>query len=103
MTQRFALFLIHRFLCFAFSISAFWFIGQASRTRTKPGVCLFSDSPSMLGDAQASESNTMLTLKKRNKMHVSPIALPLFSNQPSLQLTQDQKGLYKACNGAECK
>ncbi|KAG5571620.1 hypothetical protein H5410_061386 [Solanum commersonii] len=29
--------------------------------------------------------------------------LPLFSNQPSVRLTQDQKGLFKACNGAECK
>ncbi|KAG5615902.1 hypothetical protein H5410_015726, partial [Solanum commersonii] len=33
------------------------------------------------------ESDTTLTLKKRNTMY----------------LTQDQKGLSKACNGAECK
>ncbi|KAG5631638.1 hypothetical protein H5410_003355 [Solanum commersonii] len=33
----------------------------------------------------------------------SPIGLPIFSNQHLLQLTQDQKGLFKACNEAECK
>ncbi|KAG5585236.1 hypothetical protein H5410_045670, partial [Solanum commersonii] len=33
----------------------------------------------------------------------SPIDLPLFSNQSSVRLAQDQKGLSKACNGAECK
>ncbi|KAG5590882.1 hypothetical protein H5410_041396, partial [Solanum commersonii] len=33
----------------------------------------------------------------------SPIGLPIFSNQPLFQLTQDQKGIYKACNRAECK
>ncbi|KAG5620396.1 hypothetical protein H5410_005614 [Solanum commersonii] len=34
---------------------------------------------------------------------ISPIGLPVFSNQHLFQLTQDQKGLFKACNGAECK
>ncbi|KAG5576604.1 hypothetical protein H5410_056738 [Solanum commersonii] len=29
--------------------------------------------------------------------------LPVFSNRHLFQLTQDQKGLYKACNGADCK
>ncbi|KAG5586167.1 hypothetical protein H5410_046601, partial [Solanum commersonii] len=29
--------------------------------------------------------------------------LPLFSNRLSVRLTEDQKGLFKACNGAECK
>ncbi|KAG5619920.1 hypothetical protein H5410_005138 [Solanum commersonii] len=33
----------------------------------------------------------------------SPIGLPLFSNPHSFWLTQDKKGLLKACNGAECK
>ncbi|KAG5605921.1 hypothetical protein H5410_027413, partial [Solanum commersonii] len=28
---------------------------------------------------------------------------PLFSNRLSIRLTQDQKGLSKACNGDECK
>ncbi|KAG5619785.1 hypothetical protein H5410_005003 [Solanum commersonii] len=30
-------------------------------------------------------------------------SLPLFSNPLSTRLTQDQKGLSKACNGHECK
>ncbi|KAG5586061.1 hypothetical protein H5410_046495 [Solanum commersonii] len=30
-------------------------------------------------------------------------SLSLFSNRSSVRLTQDQKGLSKACNGAECK
>ncbi|KAG5610694.1 hypothetical protein H5410_021975 [Solanum commersonii] len=30
-------------------------------------------------------------------------SLPLFSNQLSIRLIQDQKGLSKDCNGAECK
>ena len=34
---------------------------------------------------------------------LSPIGLPVFSNQHLLQLTQDQKGLLKAYNGVECK
>ncbi|KAG5585259.1 hypothetical protein H5410_045693 [Solanum commersonii] len=34
---------------------------------------------------------------------LSPIGLPEFSNRHSFQLTQDQKGLSKDCNGAECK
>ncbi|KAG5631209.1 hypothetical protein H5410_002926 [Solanum commersonii] len=33
----------------------------------------------------------------------SPIGLPVFSNRHLLQLTQDRKGLFKACNGIECK
>ncbi|KAG5612218.1 hypothetical protein H5410_023499 [Solanum commersonii] len=33
----------------------------------------------------------------------SPIGLPLFFNRLSIRLTQDQKGLSKACNGDECK
>jgi len=49
------------------------------------------------------ESHTTLTLTKMNTCMTSPIGLPLFSNQHSFQLTQDQKGLFKACNGAECK
>ncbi|KAG5585756.1 hypothetical protein H5410_046190, partial [Solanum commersonii] len=32
-----------------------------------------------------------------------PIGLPLFSHRSSIRLTQDKKGLFKACNGAECK
>ncbi|KAG5605877.1 hypothetical protein H5410_027369, partial [Solanum commersonii] len=34
---------------------------------------------------------------------LSPIGFPVFSNQHLLRLTQDQKGLLKACNGVECK
>ncbi|KAG5614957.1 hypothetical protein H5410_014781, partial [Solanum commersonii] len=60
-------------------------------------------------------SHTMVyNLKFRNQMQhshsqrrtqciISPISLPVFSNQYLLQLTQDQKGLFKACNGVECK
>ncbi|KAG5571847.1 hypothetical protein H5410_061613 [Solanum commersonii] len=33
----------------------------------------------------------------------SPIGLSLFSNRLLIRLTQDKKGLSKACNGAECK
>ncbi|KAG5606009.1 hypothetical protein H5410_027501 [Solanum commersonii] len=32
-----------------------------------------------------------------------PIGLPIVSNRELLQHTQDQKGLFKACNGARCK
>ncbi|KAG5572221.1 hypothetical protein H5410_061987 [Solanum commersonii] len=38
-----------------------------------------------------------------NTCMTSLICLPLFSNQHSFQLTQDNKGLFKACNGVECK
>ncbi|KAG5594916.1 hypothetical protein H5410_036148 [Solanum commersonii] len=49
------------------------------------------------------ESHTSLTLTKMDTCMTSPIGLPLFSNQTSLQLNQDQKGVFEACNGAECK
>uniref|UniRef100_M1DUY4 Uncharacterized protein n=1 Tax=Solanum tuberosum TaxID=4113 RepID=M1DUY4_SOLTU len=49
------------------------------------------------------ESHTTFTLTKMNTCMSSPIGLPLFSNQHSFQLTQDHKGLFKACNGDECK
>ncbi|KAG5580566.1 hypothetical protein H5410_051193, partial [Solanum commersonii] len=32
-----------------------------------------------------------------------PIGLPLFSHRLLIRLTQNQKGLSKACNGGECK
>ena len=32
----------------------------------------------------------------------SLVVLPVFFNQPMFYLTQDQKGLFKACSGAEC-
>ncbi len=41
--------------------------------------------------------------KRGTQCMFSPIGLPLFSNQHLFQLTQDQKGLFKACNRAECK
>uniref|UniRef100_A0A0V0GL24 Putative ovule protein n=1 Tax=Solanum chacoense TaxID=4108 RepID=A0A0V0GL24_SOLCH len=41
--------------------------------------------------------------KRGTQCMFSPIGLPLFSNQLSIRLTQDQKGLSKACNGDECK
>ncbi|KAG5581489.1 hypothetical protein H5410_052116, partial [Solanum commersonii] len=41
--------------------------------------------------------------KRGTQCMLSPIGLPLFSNRLSIRLTQDQKGLSKACNGAECK
>ncbi|KAG5571734.1 hypothetical protein H5410_061500, partial [Solanum commersonii] len=49
------------------------------------------------------ESHTTLTLTKTNICMTLPIGLPLFSNQHSFQLIQDQKGLFKACNGAKFK
>ena len=49
------------------------------------------------------ESQSTLTLTKVNTCMTPPIGLPLFSNQHLFQLTQDQKGLFKACNRAECK
>ncbi|KAG5630623.1 hypothetical protein H5410_002340 [Solanum commersonii] len=49
------------------------------------------------------ESHTPLTLTKMNTCITSPIGLPLFSNQHLFQLTQDHKGLFKACNGVECQ
>ena len=33
----------------------------------------------------------------------SPLTLPLFSNKSSIWLAQNQKGPFKACNGAKCK
>ncbi|KAG5585082.1 hypothetical protein H5410_045516 [Solanum commersonii] len=41
--------------------------------------------------------------QRRTQYMLSPIGLPVFSNQQLFQLTQDQKGLFKACNGAKCK
>ncbi|KAG5595949.1 hypothetical protein H5410_037181 [Solanum commersonii] len=41
--------------------------------------------------------------KRETQCILSPIGLPLFSNRLLIRLTQDQKGLSKACNGAECK
>ncbi|KAG5631839.1 hypothetical protein H5410_003556 [Solanum commersonii] len=41
--------------------------------------------------------------KRGTQCMFSPIGLPLFSNRLSIRFTQDQKGLSKACNGAECK
>ncbi|KAG5571973.1 hypothetical protein H5410_061739 [Solanum commersonii] len=41
--------------------------------------------------------------QRRTQCIISPIGLPVFSNQHLFQLTHDQKGLLKACNGAECK
>ncbi|KAG5630813.1 hypothetical protein H5410_002530 [Solanum commersonii] len=57
----------------------------------------------MVQQFKAPESNATLTLTKMNTMHDFTYRLPLFSNQQLFQLTQDQKGLFKACNGAECK
>ncbi|KAG5599074.1 hypothetical protein H5410_030444 [Solanum commersonii] len=51
----------------------------------------------------APKSHTTLTLTKTNTCMASPICLPLFSDQHSFQLTQDQKGFFKACNETECK
>ncbi|KAG5610918.1 hypothetical protein H5410_022199 [Solanum commersonii] len=36
-------------------------------------------------------------------MHNFIIGLPVFSNQHLFQLTQDKKGIFKVCSGAECK
>ncbi|KAG5630361.1 hypothetical protein H5410_002078 [Solanum commersonii] len=41
--------------------------------------------------------------QRRIQCIISPIGLPVFSNQHLLQLTQDQKDLFKAYNGAERK
>ena len=60
-------------------------------------------SHTMVQHFKALKSYTTLTLTKMNTCMTSPIGLPLFSNQHSLQLTQDYKGLFKACNGAECQ
>ncbi|KAG5615039.1 hypothetical protein H5410_014863 [Solanum commersonii] len=40
------------------------------------------------------------TKKRGTQCMFSPIGLPLFSNRLSIRLTQDQKDLSKACNGA---
>ncbi|KAG5591149.1 hypothetical protein H5410_041663 [Solanum commersonii] len=41
--------------------------------------------------------------KRGTQCMLLPLGLPLFSNRLSIQFTQDQKGLSKACNGDECK
>ncbi|KAG5571340.1 hypothetical protein H5410_061106 [Solanum commersonii] len=41
--------------------------------------------------------------KRGTQCIFSPIVLSLFFNQHSIRLTQDQKGLSKACNEAKCK
>ncbi|KAG5615806.1 hypothetical protein H5410_015630 [Solanum commersonii] len=41
--------------------------------------------------------------QRRTQCMLSPIGLPVFSNQHLFQFTKDQKGFFKACNGAECK
>ncbi|KAG5630958.1 hypothetical protein H5410_002675, partial [Solanum commersonii] len=43
------------------------------------------------------------TKKKGTQCMFSPICLPLFYNRSSVRLTQDHKGLSKACSGGECK
>ncbi|KAG5571402.1 hypothetical protein H5410_061168 [Solanum commersonii] len=60
-------------------------------------------SHTMVKQFKVSESNTTLTLTKKNTIILSPISLPIFSNRQLFQLTKDQKGLFKACNGAESK
>ncbi|KAG5576068.1 hypothetical protein H5410_056202 [Solanum commersonii] len=41
--------------------------------------------------------------QRRTHYMLSPISFPVFSNRQLFHLTQDQKGLFKACKGAECK
>ncbi|KAG5606200.1 hypothetical protein H5410_027692 [Solanum commersonii] len=41
--------------------------------------------------------------QRRTQCMLSPTGLPIFSNRQLFQLTQDQKGLFKACNVAGCK
>ncbi|KAG5632748.1 hypothetical protein H5410_004465, partial [Solanum commersonii] len=41
--------------------------------------------------------------KRGTQYMFSPIGLPLFFVRSSVQLTQDQKGFSKACNGDDCK
>ncbi|KAG5586025.1 hypothetical protein H5410_046459, partial [Solanum commersonii] len=49
------------------------------------------------------KSNAMLISQRRIQCIISPIGLPVFSNQHLLQLTQDQESLFKACNGLSAK
>ncbi|KAG5571191.1 hypothetical protein H5410_060957, partial [Solanum commersonii] len=42
-------------------------------------------------------------LKRGTQCMFSTLGLPLFSDRSSVWLTQDQKGLSKACNGDKCK
>lgn len=44
------------------------------------------------------KSDAILTLTKMNTCMTSLISFPLFWNQHSFQLTQDYKGILKACN-----
>ncbi|KAG5631010.1 hypothetical protein H5410_002727, partial [Solanum commersonii] len=41
--------------------------------------------------------------KRVTQCMFSPIGLSLFFNQSSVRLTQDHKGLSKACSGDDCK
>ncbi|KAG5606681.1 hypothetical protein H5410_028173 [Solanum commersonii] len=57
----------------------------------------------LTSDASSSSSNIFKCPHTKNDSIFTHNGLPIFSNQQLFQLTQDQKGHFKACNGAECK
>ncbi|KAG5610873.1 hypothetical protein H5410_022154 [Solanum commersonii] len=81
----------HRLLALAFNIFALRVIGRYSTTSWN-----YSVTRQLLHFI----ANLIFSFRAQ---HTGTKGLPVFSNQHLFQLTQDQKGLFKACNGVECK
>ncbi|KAG5610104.1 hypothetical protein H5410_021385, partial [Solanum commersonii] len=116
--------LVHLRLALAFSSVVFWIIGhhRLSILEQKARIRPFGDSPNGFGDSQIFISSFfLLPLFLFDKISCSQYLLqmqvqaqpkfsndltqgfPVFSNRQLFQPTQEQKGILKACNRAECK
>ncbi|KAG5576678.1 hypothetical protein H5410_056812, partial [Solanum commersonii] len=56
----------------------------------------------LASNASSSSTNVFECAHTKDDSIFTHKGLPVISNQHLLQLTQDQKFLFKACNGAEC-
>ncbi|KAG5619953.1 hypothetical protein H5410_005171 [Solanum commersonii] len=57
----------------------------------------------LASNASSSSTKVFKCPHTKNDSIFTHNGFPVFSNQQLFQLTQDQKGLFKVCNGAECK